>query len=1217
MKLKKRICTLFTLLIIGVLALVSCGGSSGGGSGNGSGTNNPPGDAILSSGKVVDLVYNPDVVSKETVFDLGDGIVDVTQKSPDVIYDSVSKTKNEIVIGSTSRKISADAEKRLNAMLKRAIRYSKDEDEAEDDLAAYTIYSDGESVAIVWTSDYGAAPAIAYFKENYLFGESLSLEAGYSKTVVFSITEYLAERGEKLKSEAWAKLKTQLPEENADEIMEAFKRLYSLYSPELVVWMANLYDPTVGGFYYCPSARDNEGFLPDIESTYIALSFLGASGMAEMYGGDWAAATPDWLADAVCDWVISMRDPEDGYYYHVQWPKEYIEANGFQTRITRDRGSGNSLLQAFDRYSSTASTAALNNSNRLGVSTAFAVSKAVAAADDMMWQFASTENFRTYISGLDSRCAVLGDAELAYQFYVYGNEFQSSVHLLNEEMRDILIKFFDKYQSPETGMWSKNLYYNTTNGYHKVASVYNSLGATLKYTDKAVQSTMEILCWSPEDHPTSAGVEYYNALSCLPYIYQNIRNFGSGTEEEKAGAIDSYKAIVYANAPTMILNGYAQMTAFACPDGSFGTSTYSRGNAGKAQGVPIGIPGTKEGDIGGTYVATMDIIDYTLKALELEEYKVPLFTESERYAFVKTLESLGPVIKHTEELGEHIVIDFEDAQNETDFPQDIHLTQRESTVYLEEDEYGDTHIVFETHNWYAQASTSNGRNSWFTINAPMVEQGANCGVIEVSLAFDEVYNNQNDSFMIDFQNNAYGTIASFGFKYTVEGEYAYARMYDHNENDVGFALPSGSKEIKLRMEYYKAEAVIKIYVNDVFIKETDALASQALDFNSAQFAFQGHSELTAFFDDICCERIKKAYVKEIPGVMPDFDLPVFGRANYDFEDVPVGTRFPRHLSVTANNGKAEIIRDEYASRSLCLKGVNLPLQANPRATIINYKCSDDANAYVFRSYISVECYADSESYRNVGRIQLLDEVGAEILALRIRAKIVDGDTRLVIAEKSNLDNVLATITEGVRIDLKAIYYPESKTVALYVNGELAGASYVASAGAAVNRANVVVEAGVAATLTIDNLGMTSEKVEEPAPEAPNKPDGSESSLPSAYEKPETPDGVHNFGFEGEYTTSEKELSYSDGTQSTVDELLFLDGALVRYDGGTNVHGATATVNGDENNKYLTIFAPRRVHDRDRAHGYRGSLIHFFRCEHLRLRAGCQARLHSSRRNCFT
>ena len=50
------------------------------------------------------------------------------------------------------------------------------------------------------------------------------------------------------------------------EVVTSLKKLNSFYEGRnIAVWMANLYDPEIGGFYYSNSARDHEGFMPDID----------------------------------------------------------------------------------------------------------------------------------------------------------------------------------------------------------------------------------------------------------------------------------------------------------------------------------------------------------------------------------------------------------------------------------------------------------------------------------------------------------------------------------------------------------------------------------------------------------------------------------------------------------------------------------------------------------------------------------------------------------------------------------------------------------------------------------------------------------------------------------------------------------------------------------------------------------------------------------------
>ena len=66
-------------------------------------------------------------------------------------------------------------------------------------------------------------------------------------------------------------------DEEADRIVDALKKLYSMYSNDLIRWYANLYEPTAGAYYCSTSGKENEGFLPDVESTVQALNSLGCN----------------------------------------------------------------------------------------------------------------------------------------------------------------------------------------------------------------------------------------------------------------------------------------------------------------------------------------------------------------------------------------------------------------------------------------------------------------------------------------------------------------------------------------------------------------------------------------------------------------------------------------------------------------------------------------------------------------------------------------------------------------------------------------------------------------------------------------------------------------------------------------------------------------------------------------------------------------------------
>ena len=57
----------------------------------------------------------------------------------------------------------------------------------------------------------------------------------------------------------------------SNEILEELKKSDELCGKKILDWLGSLYDAESGGFYYSISARDTDGFLPDLESTYQAI----------------------------------------------------------------------------------------------------------------------------------------------------------------------------------------------------------------------------------------------------------------------------------------------------------------------------------------------------------------------------------------------------------------------------------------------------------------------------------------------------------------------------------------------------------------------------------------------------------------------------------------------------------------------------------------------------------------------------------------------------------------------------------------------------------------------------------------------------------------------------------------------------------------------------------------------------------------------------------
>ena len=135
----------------------------------------------------------------------------------------------------------------------------------------------------------------------------------------------LEEIRNKKREEDFAVLVPIIGEAAVDEV----RKIYGMFDHRMLVWMAKLWDSDTGGFYYSNSARDNDGFLPDLESTNQAIGFITKQcrlGRGEENGDMPITKLPENIAKKICDFAYNLQD-EDGYFYHPQWGKEIPETN--------------------------------------------------------------------------------------------------------------------------------------------------------------------------------------------------------------------------------------------------------------------------------------------------------------------------------------------------------------------------------------------------------------------------------------------------------------------------------------------------------------------------------------------------------------------------------------------------------------------------------------------------------------------------------------------------------------------------------------------------------------------------------------------------------------------------------------------------------------------------------------------------------------------------
>ena len=139
---------LFALIFItiSIFLLFSCGNNNGN-------NNEKDGDVIFSASVEANIVKPSGENAEElngALELLADAILAKTNKRPMIVDDNYFKLEHEIAVGETSRDVSAKAMDKLLDIIDDADDEALEEN---DRYIGYAIYSNGKSVAIVWSDE--------------------------------------------------------------------------------------------------------------------------------------------------------------------------------------------------------------------------------------------------------------------------------------------------------------------------------------------------------------------------------------------------------------------------------------------------------------------------------------------------------------------------------------------------------------------------------------------------------------------------------------------------------------------------------------------------------------------------------------------------------------------------------------------------------------------------------------------------------------------------------------------------------------------------------------------------------------------------------------------------------------------------------------------------------------------------------------------------------
>ncbi len=1081
---KKKLITLCAILILAATTLCGCllGGTAGESEG---------------------LIYNADtelyiIVADESaglyVDDLFNKLAFVLNSAPIMQSDAYEKQKHEIVVGPSQRQVSKDAYSKLAAL------------GCTDSEIAFVIYSDGASIAIAYDEDkdeLAISRAFEYLKEN-LLGESLILDSGYSYSEKIDTDAYYKNLYEAAVEEQWEALEEAVGGELGAEIVTAMKNLYGIYDAKVVDWFAGLYDPGVGGYYYSNSARDNYGYLPDAESTNQALNFWASSGMCREFGGSYAKAIPTWMREQIVAFVKGLQDP-NGFFYHPQWGKALTDSK--ISRRARDLNWCVSMLTAFGempRYSTPSGVTVGGNTegisyeseltDRLGKSAVTAVSRVIAAESETAYAeyLENRETFEAYLANLDIR----------NKSYPVGNEITASSNQIktrDKQLREagadyslmqITIDWLNKNQNPETGLWNwdDDLYYGV-NGLLKISGIYTAFESPIPYAEEAASSAMAAIT---HERDIEAVVDIYNTWFSISNILTNLRKY-TPDKAEGAARADAIVQSLREKAPAGIVRSMEKILAFRKDDFSFSyTVNYSSSTS---QGVPAAVPKSVEGDVNATVISMTGLTGNIYKALDLNGYKVQIFTEIERQRYVKLLEELSPVDKSN---GSAITVD------PLDFEEDTVGNEPDSVTFNPGDGSKGSLTVTDSGKNGKGIEFISKKGSYdsvrFENRVTAMAATAGCYVFESDfLVADEGTDDSHYFAQISMQS-------SYGFSFRTAGDgmlhiWETSSFSQVNARETELAVVPLDQWFNLRIEYYygtRSSVRIKAYVNGELVAVTDNYFNSSGDklvnltgnapssyYDYAQIAITKDYNAAIKMDNVYVAKEAKSYEAEsATDLVWNSDIVGADRVVHTFDDAEALDAFTVKAGGATVDADGELAIDTTVTAS----DATLKLPINIRDGM--------GDASVFGASITVPSSADGL----VGRIVLAENNSKEHTIAALRLTVVSdgaGQYLTVFEEDGNgaaVSEINGVAVElGQTLELRVEYYRREGCILVFADGVLVGIStslYSSAYTRQCGLVKLVIAGNRESSILFDDLYF--ERVDRTfadasAPETPSKP----------------------------------------------------------------------------------------------------------------------------------
>ena len=341
----------------------------------------------------------------------------------------------------------------------------------------------------------------------------------------------------------------------------AIGRMMELYGDDMYKWIAELYDAETGGFYYSLSARDNDGFLPDVESTAQILNGMSNLGLFEEYDGNIRSALDEKMRENIIRFVRSLQD-EDGFFYHKQWGKDIPVM-----RRGRDLDWSISLL------------------NALGAEPIYPTAGTrIKSGKDVPEHLTSPDAFLAYAR--------------SHKQYIAGN-MHHFVHVMNAQQTEIcaagllptLFDFLESEQRAETGLWGEGVNYNSVTALMKASLIYKYGKRRLCYPERALQSCIDVIL---SDETATRIVDITNPWVALINLISALKESGD------IALADGFLEKIRDKSAQMIDKTTEKLKIYSQPYKTF--SFLPEYTNPVSQNVPVALENEREGDVNATVI---------------------------------------------------------------------------------------------------------------------------------------------------------------------------------------------------------------------------------------------------------------------------------------------------------------------------------------------------------------------------------------------------------------------------------------------------------------------------------------------------------------------------------------------------------------------------------------------------------------------------------------